>query len=193
MSNRIWAQIEIGGNIPAAKLQDLAHELSQECFEEGGPQKNDIDSWIQHIRDTAEQDSTLELIDSSASWGMFDLEVWLLKNDVTFVRQCEADGEYDGEYVWHVQGTPNNESKHATKSCDGKNVIDRDAVVVALNIIEEIPTLEEAALRVNDTNVSGLIAKEALRTGEINPAHLLRHWLNEYYPDPPDVPALTIM
>ena len=67
MSNRVYAQIEIGSNIPAAKLEDLANELSQECFEDGGPDFNNVDSWIKHIRETAKQGYTLELIDPSAS------------------------------------------------------------------------------------------------------------------------------
>jgi hypothetical protein len=193
MSESVWASIEIGGNIPADKLDEFAQALSNEMFDEGGPDENTEDAWIQHIKDTAAEGSTLELTDSSASWGEFaDLEKWLLKNDITFVRQSEAFGEYNGEYIWHVQGK-GDATGYATKAFDGSHVLNRENVSHALTVLQNIPTLEEAALQANEDGVQGIIAKEALRIGEINPVHLLRHWLDEYCPNPPSVPALTIM
>lgn len=103
MSERMPAEIQIGGAVPASVVPALIEHISAE---------NAFVSWEEVLFEatTGEellalalcegQTSTLRLVDHEAAWGEFsDLEEFLVKHQIAFDRQCGAKYEYDAQLV----------------------------------------------------------------------------------------------
>jgi hypothetical protein len=100
MSERIAAQIEIGGKVLRSVAQELCEAISTQhvSLEWGGEQfqPNSVDDLLA-ARDDLQ---LLRLYDHEASWGeLDDLETFLRERKVPFVRYTEGKYEYDPQAV----------------------------------------------------------------------------------------------
>ncbi len=103
MSERMAAQIWIGGRLSANQVDELCGVIATEgvSLDWGDSQfcpSNPQD--LLQARDEHDDSQVLRLCDDQASWGEFnDLESFLQEHAIPYTRQSEAGGGYNGEVV----------------------------------------------------------------------------------------------
>ena len=176
MSERIAAEIQIGGKVRRSVAEELCGVIATErvSLEWGGSpfKPRTVDELLAARHDNGDGLLTLRLYDDEASWGEFDdLEEFLREHKIPFVRYTEGKYDYDPEVVGF----------HPT--CGH---------VQELTDHNRNPTLQAAALKPIANSLARILA--GMRNGKLETAKLqlklqrlhgkLRKCL------PPDVPAL---
>jgi hypothetical protein len=104
MSDRISAEIWIGGNIPEAIVPDLCAAITDEGvaleWAESSFQPKTVGDLRTSLRENDKHVRLLWLCDDQASWGQFEnLERFLREHQIPFTRRTEGRYEYDPEIV----------------------------------------------------------------------------------------------
>ena len=201
MSDRTWAQIKIGGNLPRSLLPELIKLLDEESLLPGydDPQAyppvkvpDDFD-----IMTCLATDNSRNLIfeSSEALNGEYkELEDWLIKHNMSFA----VDSSYDKEgtptssksYFW----TPNLEEPNIIiNDSDQQHMIHVGEVEWILLAMKTVGSIEEAPKFLNHGNVhEKSFAAYILQENNYDPIGYLNKHLNEFYAVP-DLPPFIIM
>jgi hypothetical protein len=109
MSERMAAQIWIGGRLSANQADELCGAIATEgvSVEWGGGQFSpSTPQDLLQARDEHDDSQVLRLCDDQASWGEFnDLESFLQEHAIPYTRQSEGGGGYNGEIVEYRPGS----------------------------------------------------------------------------------------
>ena len=151
MSERMAAEIWIGGKVPAHLLPGLCREIDAEGVS--------LDWGGAHISPKTAEDllqarvdhdgaAVLYLCDEQASWGRFDgLEAFLQEHGIPFTRRADGGAAYNGEIVEYRPG--------------------RDMVCIPIDADGE-PVVDASVLRPVDELLTG--ALEQLENGSTDKA-----------------------
>ena len=137
MSERIAAEIWIGGKAPARLIEELCGEIDSagvalEWGDKLFAPKN-ADELLQ-ARIDCDGVQVLWFCDDQASWGRFDsLEGFLQEHDIAFTRRDDGGTEYNGEYF---EFRPGQDPDCIPIDADGQPVVD----VSAIRPIDELLT-----------------------------------------------------
>jgi hypothetical protein len=109
MSERMSAEIWIGGKIPASLVPKLCAAISAEgvSLDWGDAQFNpsSADDLHNALRKNATGVALLWLCDHASRWGEFsDLEMLLQQHEIPYTRRCEGNDAYDPETVEYRPG-----------------------------------------------------------------------------------------
>lgn len=126
MSERLAAEIWIGGNIPGTLVPDLCAAITDEgvALEWGdgsfAPKTGeDLDA---SLRENEKHELLLWLCDDEASWGQFDdLEQFLQEHRIPFTRRTAGNAAYDPEVVEY---RPNCGAITLAANVDGRLTVD---------------------------------------------------------------------
>ena len=103
MSERMAAQIWIGGKLSAQLVPELCGEIDAEgvALDWGGARfAPKTEAELLKARVDCEGAAVLYLCDEQASWGRFDsLEGFLQEHDIPFTRRDDGGAAYNGEIV----------------------------------------------------------------------------------------------
>ena len=94
--------IELGGNIPAEMLDQLAEVISEQgCYLDDGSEAELTPAEALQLLHKADKEKTvLKLADYQASWGEFDdLEAFCNEHGIDYDRTSDAHYEYNGEMI----------------------------------------------------------------------------------------------
>lgn len=100
MADRLFAVIEIGGDVPSNLIQELAETIATEDVysAENEAKMDDPEVVRQYLLDCAQERTNPEFYNDQVAWGEFDiLEDWLEEHGVDFDRTTAPSGEYNGE------------------------------------------------------------------------------------------------
>lgn len=193
MSDQYWASITIGGEIKEEDLLDFVHALRHEFGNIDEGEVTDSASAVKWIEDQIKKwNGHLYQDDVEASYGMFDgLETWCQDHGVSYDRQSDSYGDYEGETAWWRPGMTEPESMVILN--DGHPVLRKERLTEVLKIIRET-TLDNVALRINsDDEDEEFIVRCVLEEGKTDPLALLEKWIDHTYPEPPSLPELKII
>ena len=119
MSDHFPGSIEIGGELPRAKLEEFIAALTNDgpglgaVYEEGGATEEEYRRFIENDESRT---GSITFSDPEARYGMFDnIEPFCAANDLVFVRRSSSHHEFDAELVW---STPNLDN-HVTVWANG--------------------------------------------------------------------------
>ena len=181
MADSAWAEITIGGNLIAEKVEDLRKILSYECecLLEDSEDIND------HLHQ-----GTLYFEHSDAADGEFkELEKFCDENNLSYIRRSSAISEYDACIVWH---TPNGNRYNILDSND-KEVVRAYNIKEIIKALENIPTTEEAPLHINRKDETGILSKYLLEHGGVDPIAYMKKRIEDLCPTVPDLPDFKII
>lgn len=140
MAERLSAKIWIGGTIKRSIVSDLIDKINeQEVAAEYGDATLNIENEEELLRYLG-PNLTLEFCDEEARWGEFsDLEFFLTKNQIPFLRQSEGGDELMPEvsYLTDSMDCPLTE----VTDTDGNKVYSKDDLQSILNLIEQGDTI----------------------------------------------------
>ncbi len=139
MSDRMPAQITIGGTIKRSLVEELCGQITESG---AGPE---WDGGVK-VRDEAElrrligKDGTITLYDCEARYGEFEtLEAFLREHEIPFDRHCDAKYEYDGMLVKYRPATGLHEYLATQDGEQTINGVEIDEVASQLDGIEQMP------------------------------------------------------
>jgi hypothetical protein len=108
MSERMAAQIEIGGDVPADLVPNLIGEIKAEGLQVGWNETPFNAKNAKELLALARKNgkrSTLLLANHEVAWGSFDLlEAFLVKHCLAFDRRSEGKFGFDAELVQYRPG-----------------------------------------------------------------------------------------
>lgn len=196
MSDRFWAKISIGGEVPASLLEELYDNIISEINDYNIEKKTPNQSykiWFKkHITG-----GVLEFSDGEARYGQFeDLEAFLEQNNIPYLRESDAYGEYapeirafNGKEVVTQETNPDHVPTISVQTV-------KDWCKIATELHEEFkkgnaPTYIDAEPAFS--TIHGLMAKYSLQAKqEPSSAELVLAVLNSQYPNIESLPPFTI-
>lgn len=104
MSERLAAEVWIGGNIPESLVPDLCAAITDEGvaleWGEGSFAPKTSEDLDTSLRENEKHEWLLWLCDDEASWGQFDdLERFLQEHRIPFTRRTAGNAAYDSEIL----------------------------------------------------------------------------------------------
>jgi len=134
MADRYYASITIGGEFPAALLDELPSDLTGLKIETGGSDHRN------YLEECAETGTNPTFYDEHANWGMFEsLEDWLIEHDIDFNR---TSGQFYG-YSAETRHYRHNEDVDITV----EHSEDKDSIVSARTMEEWVRLLKTGEIR----------------------------------------------
>ena len=195
MSDRFWAKISIGGDVPESLLEDLYNNIVDDIgVDSVKDDKQTYKSWFKEQL----QNNILDFEDGEACYGRFeDLEAFLIDNDIPYIRESSAYGEFSPEVVYF------NGKEMVTQEAnqDGVPIISvqtvKDWCKRASELHEEFkmgiaPTFIDASPQ--ESTIDGIMAKYSLAAKqEPSSALLVLAVLNSQYPSIEQLPPFKII
>jgi len=140
MSERMSAEIRIGGKIKSEDISDLLNAInSSGASREWGDEPVNIKTLQELLDCVSEQDGFLVLVDDMASWGEFrELENALCELKIPYDRLTDGNGVYGGEYIQYrpCSGT-SDDIKGWVKGEDETRFVPVNCVVAAIEKLKK--------------------------------------------------------
>jgi hypothetical protein len=101
MADRFAGEITIGGNVPAALLEEFLEEVRSTGALVGDYEGSPFEATsAEQLRQALDGSGHLNLVDAEAHYGMFEeLEGFLCAHDIPFDRHSDGQYEFDAENV----------------------------------------------------------------------------------------------
>jgi len=158
MSERMAAQIWIGGKVAGQLVPELCGEIDAEgvALDWGGARfAPKTEAELLNARVDCEGAAVLYLCDEQASWGRFDsLEGFLQEHDIPFTRRDDGGAVYNGEIVEFRAGQ---DPVCIPTDADGEPVVDASV----LRPVDELLTAALEQLENGSTDKAALMLKDA--------------------------------
>ena len=160
MSERMPAEIWIGGKVPAHLVAGLCSEIDAEgvCLDWGGAHFSPkTEEELLQARIDHDGAAVLYLCDEQASWGRFDgLEAFLQEHGIPFTRRADGGAAYNGEIVEYRSGQ---DMVCIPIDADGQPVVDASV----LRPVDELLTGALEQLQNGSTDKAESLLRDAQR------------------------------
>ena len=158
MSERMSADIWIGGKVPAHSVPGLCREIdAQGVSLDWGGARFSPKTKAELLQARVDHDgaAVLYLCDEQASWGRFDgLETFLQEHGIPFTRRADGGAAYNGEIVEH---RPGQDMVCIPIDADGEPVVDASV----LRPVDELLTRALEQLENGSTDKAASMLKDA--------------------------------
>jgi len=198
MSTPLFAEICIGGTLPASLVPDFVTSIRDDYYNfnvsEDIKELTDAHTMMAWLNTGANKsdgrpyigvDGSLLIVNPEARYGEFsELETFCFNNNLSYIRTSSGGGEIEPEVAWWVPGmiAPN---MNLTDSCSNAWILKMELTNV-MKIIEEFRA-DDAPLMLNQdysTNQEFLAAWSLKNTWDKWEA--LKAWTEHVYPETPD-------
>lgn len=156
MSDRVAAEIEIGGDVPASLVPNLIERIrAEEVLVGWNEQRFDARAAEDLLQLAREHDlaGALLLTDREVSWGEFyDLESFLFRHRIAFDRRSDAKYDYDAQLVQYRPAMKKPRMYYTTQ--------DKQPVVAASDLRRVEKALERGQYRRALTTLRRLLGPE---------------------------------
>lgn len=149
MSDRMSAEIWIGGNLQRELLPDFCATITAEHVELEFDAGNVVIEAAEDLEDSLEPLNgarVLRFCHSLARWGEFsDLETWLQRHGLPYTRRTSASDCYDGTLL---EFRPGSKPLAVTTSANGAPIASIETVERAWYLLKEVQQLLDAGKNV---------------------------------------------
>jgi hypothetical protein len=189
-------QIRIGGIINKTLLPEFINLIDEErLFRDD--KGNVLDKNKVNILDYVYDYELVFTSDNDSEFYTFsELEDWMMKHDIPFIRESDAFKEDDGmnvsEYlVFWLHGMP--EKRYLVKDINHQFIIHVKDLEIIITAIKSVGSIEDAPRYLNHGNIEEKrYARYIIQEGTIDPISYLQSYLKLYYHEP-ELPKFQIL
>jgi hypothetical protein len=187
MSEPIGITIEIGGDLPANRIEGFLEALRSECYDVVGP------STENELRNKTGRNQTIK-INATANFGNCDdLMIFCRKNKLGYIHHCEAKYEYEAEITYWVPGMKKAKSLRADQG--GTALINIEYVKPVTDFLfkylNEGPTV--FPLHINEDSLKSIAEKCLKATTQKQILGVFERKFNELLPGRPRLDPFNIV
>lgn len=188
MSELLWAEISIGGDLKKSLLKDLKkllmdEELLLDSYGVYPIKEDDLKNY--DILSNKDKNNLLTFESNETSNGEFkNLERWLQKHKIPYIRYCDSDGG-DISHQTYIYTPDRNDPLIILNNSEQGHMIHVEEIKYILTAMETVGSMIEAPKFLSHSNDhEKAYAKYLLKEGKLNPIGYLREHIKERYTDP---------